>query len=313
MYSRSLIACSLAASLWCVASSADAQPSASQRNAWLDQAQTLVDRAAKRYVAGNYAAALADLQNAERLADKAQDPSLASIRFNIARCYEQLGQPEKALEAYERYDKLPDKPHRKQKAFLAMQDLEQRVYSVLIVDCGAARAVLSIPGVVEGVSCPYRSQRIKPGAYRVIATTPSSETRTELVELKAGAAEQVNFQFKTTAQAIVEAPPPPPSSRGPSALPWVTMGTGLAAAGAGGVLTALALDARAEAEDLPPGTSRDDKVSDFDTFNTASVILYSVGGAAIAGGLLWFFLDQGGDDAGSAQLRPTLDGFVVQF
>lgn len=283
----------------------------------LARAQSLVNAATQSYQAGEFAAALSALKKAEAIAARADEASLASIRFNIARCLEQLGRAEEALEAYRRYDQLPDAQHRKQKAFEAMQALEQRVFAVLSVSCAPAGAVVEIPGLTSGARpCPWQSAKVRPGAYAISVEAPGHAPQVRSVTVKAGTAENVQFALSPN---VSSAPPsvvgtaPPPPGRGLDPLPLLVLGGGVLVAGVGGVFTGLALNERDAAEEALPGPAQDGAVSNFETYRTLSYVLYGVGGAAAATGVVLFFLPGSEDDPAAARLVPGPTGFTVKF
>ncbi len=120
--------------------SAEAAPAADK----LAEAQALVNTAVVHFRAKEYDAALKALLEAEVLAVAANDPGLASIRFNIARCLEELERWPEALAAYETYLKLPDDSHRKARAWKAVGALEERVFGRLDVACDPPEARASL-------------------------------------------------------------------------------------------------------------------------------------------------------------------------
>lgn len=281
----------------------------------LERAQQLVNSAAQAYGAEDYERALGLLRRAEAIAAEARDPSLASIRFNIARCLEQLGRNEEALEAYRRYDALPDASHRKQKAYDAIQGLEQQLFAVLSVSCSPAGAAVEISGLTPGqVPCPWQSAKVRPGAYAIKVTAPGHRPASQSVEVVAGAARNVQVTLESAAAAlpVVQAEAPEPG-RPLSPIPLVTLGSGVLVAGVGGVMTALAVSSRDTVETTPPGVTQDDAQGDFDTFRTLSYVLYGVGGALAAAGVVFFFVPFGEDDPEAARLEPGPAGFTVRF
>lgn len=290
--------------------------------ALIEQAQAFVNEASGLYLKGDFAAALAALQKAEPLAQKAADPSLPSIRYNIARCYEQLEQWDEALAAYEAYNELPDDPHRKEKAWETMRGLRRKVFGSLAVSCSPAGARVTIFGVIAGAeSCPWQSTTVKPGEYTVEIAQAGYESTAQTVVVKAGQSARV--------EAVLKAVAPPPGAVAPGAvttapesdvnvLPWVVMGAGAAALGVGAVFTVNALGTRSDAEELPPGLERDDEVSSFERSRTLSYALYGTGAALAVGGLVWYLLDGGDDDDEASmeaglQLLPTPNGVEVRF
>lgn len=295
------------------ASAARAQPADD-----LARGQELVNRAARAYGAEEYERALELLREAEGIAAAAQDPSLPSIRFNIARCLEQLGRDEEALEAYRRYDALPDASHRKQKAYDAIKGLEQRLFAVLSVSCSPAGSAVEIAGLTPGaVPCPWQSAKVRPGAYAITVTAPGHSPASQSVQVEAGAARNVQITLEPVAAPAVPAPfvqaEPEEPGRPLSPLPFIGLGAGALVAGAGGVMTALAIERRDAVESTPPGDAQDDALGDFDTFRTLSYVLYGVGGALAAAGVVFFFVPVGEEDPEAARLEPGPAGFTVRF
>lgn len=282
----------------------------------LEEAQRLVDSAAQSYSQGNYEDALTALRKAEPMAEEAQDPALTRIRFNIARCLEQLGRDEEALKAYRRYDALPDAPHRKEKAFQAIRSLETRVFSVLSVLCTPMGAVLEVDGVTDGPApCPWQSRRVSPGSYSVKVRAPGYVAQVRTVTVSAGQPRSVRFQLEPQpslpAAASIETAVDEPSPVSP--WPYLAMGSGAALGAAGVAFTFAAIDRRNAAEELPPGGERDDIVDTFNSFRTVSYVLYGVGAALGVTGIVLHFLPQGEDDPEAARLFPGPNGVVITF
>jgi tetratricopeptide (TPR) repeat protein len=83
------------------------------------RAVQLNEAGAELYAAGNYAAALAAFERAYSLI---MEPNLL---FNIAGCYERLGQPARAVEYYQRFVRAPlADPEGRQRALESLESLE---------------------------------------------------------------------------------------------------------------------------------------------------------------------------------------------
>ena len=279
----------------------------------LEQAQALVNQAAQAFASKDYRAALSALEQAEGFAVKAKDPSLPQIRFNIARCHEELGEAEAALEAYARYNELPDESHRKQRAFEAVRRLRKSVYGTLSVVCAPPGSRVEIAGVTNGaVGCPWQSDRVRPGAYAVKISHPGYERTIETVEVIAGQAVNVEAALKAIAppERLVQVAPQRPVN----VWPYMTMGTGLVVAAAGGFFTISAVDNRDDAQRLPPIPRRAELEDDFRFNRTVSYVMYGTGAALVAGGVLWWWLDRDRDEAPTAlDIRPGPTGVEVRF
>jgi len=84
---------------------------------------------------------------------------------------------------------------------------------------------------------------------------------------------------------------PPDDGGGPGIVPWIVMGSGVALAGVGAVLGIVALGNASDA------TSSDgDDADSARTLALVADIMIFTGAAAIAGGLIWYFLSSGDSD-----------------
>lgn len=99
---------------------------------------------------------------------------------------------------------------------------------------------------------------------------------------------------------------PPPT--GPPA-GWYVSGAGILVAGVGGVLYAVAAGTREDAAALPPGDAFVDKRAAFRRERDASYVLFAVGGAAIATGLVMLALPA--DDAPAVHVVPVSGGATL--
>lgn len=317
----------LIASLGPGAALAQPQPSApSPPLPALEQAQSFVNEAAKAFAAKEFGRALTALRKAEAIAAEAQDPALARIRFNIARCFEELEQPRKAMEAYEIYLELPDDSHRKERAWEALRRIRSQVFGTLSVACAPPGSLVEIAGLIDGSqSCPWKSDRVQPGAYAVKISHPGYESTIETVDIEAGKPVNVSASLKALAPAPAPAPsvagsPPPPPGRSVGPWPWLTMGAGLVVAASGGFFTQAAIEDRDEIEVLAPGPERDSVEDDFNFNRTLSYTMYGLGAALAVGGFVWWLIDflddeptieTAAEDAPSVEANPF--GLAVRF
>ena len=285
----------------------------------LRRAQRFINTASRRYAAEDFEAALQALRQAEILAEQVKDPSLASVRFNIARCLERLGRDQAALKAYQRYELLPDAEHRKQKAFAAIRNLEKKVFAVLSIVCSPDGALIFIPGLTSGnLPCPWHNNRVQPGTYTIEFSAPNYETESRVVELSAGQARSVQVSLTRVAEPHADISTSIEANasvkkRDLPIWPILALGAGAGVAGLGGAFTALAANQRSTVETTPPGQTQDDALNSFRTFRTLSIALYSVGGALAAGGVVLFFVPEKKDDPTTARLIPGPTGFTVHF
>jgi hypothetical protein len=250
-------------------------------------AQAAVDRAADAFRGGDFEGALRALTEAEPIALATRDPALATIRFNIARCHEELGQSESAWAAYERYLGTPDEPHRKERAWSALRTLEARLFGGLSVSCQPSTARVGIAGAFEGTRpCPLDERRLRPGTYRLEVQSPGYLPAVRTIEVQAGAPAMVDVLLV----ADTRVPAGRATSRGRGVWPWLALGTSVAAAGAGAWFTTSARDARTEAESLPPSDRRSSAVDRFHRDEGLSWVAYGTATAAFTAALaLWFW------------------------
>ncbi len=199
-------------------------------------------------------------------------------------------------------------------------------------------ATVSIPSVFpdDRLTAPV-SVWLPEGEHAVTVTAPDRVAETRTLTVVAGASQRVEVTL-TEAAPVVAPPtidppttpivePPATSNVEPSATPrvepvdsdstlaYVLLGTGAAAAIAGGVTWGLALGTKSDAEKLFAGDAFDRKLDDFELQRGLTYGLVGVGGAMllVGGGLLLF--DRGADSgtvmgvsAGPAGLMGTLQG-----
>lgn len=116
-----------------------------------------------------------------------------------------------------------------------------------------------------------------------------------------------------TASATDTATPPP--ERGHTALPWVIVGVGGAAIVGGIVMVGVGASKVSDSLSQCPMTICPKGVdpkpvmalnNDGHTLENVSIVLFAVGGAAVAGGLLWHFLEPTGPAKTTTGARPEI-------
>ena len=258
--------------------------------ATLADAQALVNTASQAFRKGDYATALADLRKAEPIVQEANDPTLAPIRFNIARCLEELGRNDEALKAYESYLNIPDQSGRKGRAEAAVKALKRKVFGGVSVSCDPMGAMVTIPGLLDQpAACPLRKDEIKPGKYTVEVAFDGYTPETREIEVAVG--EPLAVTVALTRKGGVTMPDMTPPEPGADPLPWVLTGAGALAVVGGVALTFAAIDARDDAETLQPGSTRNGRVDDFERNETLSLIAYGFGGVALLTGIIMLTMD----------------------
>ena len=142
--------------------------------------QSYLDLAADLFKAGDYEGALGELRRAESLSD------LAVVRFNIARCLEELHKPADAAAAYRKYLSLNDPTdgalERTRRANDAIAKLTGNPGG-LEVPCPKGATVVVVGLTDFATSCPYRAEHVTPGTYEVqvsVKGRPVSITRVDV-------------------------------------------------------------------------------------------------------------------------------------
>lgn len=153
----------------------------------VERARLYVELGIKHFVAGEHAKALDAFRNAEPQAEALGDP--AGLRYNIARCLEELGRDAEAHAAFERYLLLPDRPDQQEAAREKMDALARRLWGRLNIDCDVPGVRLSAPGLTPTeADCPQRWLRVPPGAYTVEGVSPDGVVGQTTVSVEAGVA-----------------------------------------------------------------------------------------------------------------------------
>lgn len=276
----------------------------------LGDAQAFVNAASQAFRKGEYQTALVALRKAEPIVEKANDPTLAPIRFNIARCLEELGKPEKALEAYKRYLNLPDQSGRKSRAQLAVKALKRKVFGGIAISCDPQGAMITITGLIDQpAACPVRKAEIEPGKYTIQVEFEGYTPQTREIEVAVGEPLAVTVSLSRAVGLAVVDPVAPESSFDP--LPWVLTGGGALAVVGGLALTFAAMDARDEAEGMQPGRARDGRVDDFERNETLSWVAFGFGGVSLLTGVILLTMDE--DEPATAGWQMTGNGVMVRW
>ncbi len=134
----------------------------------LDQtkAQTYIDLGTTLFQGKDYAGALAEFRRAEPLI--AEDTVRAVLRYNIARCLEELGRWEEAIAAFERYLARPDDRNTARKARRKLRALRRKYLGVLKVSCEPPDAKIRVRGrETMAKPCPGIFDGVEPGSYTV--------------------------------------------------------------------------------------------------------------------------------------------------
>lgn len=120
------------------------------------------------------------------------------------------------------------------------------------------------------------------------------------------------------APPVVATTQPPPDPPAASPIPWIVAGLGVAVVGSGAVLGALARGRNNDAIAAPLQTDAAALADEAQGLATAANVSFAVGGAVVAGGLLWGLLTLGDDTPKDATtfvpvVGPSYAGVSAQF
>jgi hypothetical protein len=149
----------------------------------VERARLYVELAIRHFEAGDYGEALEAFRKAEPLGDP------AGLRYNIARCLEEMGRDAEAHAAFQAYLELPDRPELREAAKEKMAALGRRLWGQLAVQCDAEGVRLSAPALTPTeAECPHRWLKVPPGDYEIEGASPDGAVGRARVTVEAGVA-----------------------------------------------------------------------------------------------------------------------------
>ena len=247
---------------------------------------------------GDYAGAAEQFEKADRLVPG------AAPKYQIAVCYDKLGDVKKAVEAYKNFiSSNPGKKYadRVVAAGQRVAELEKQLVGKVTLQITPA----ALPGqaiTVDGNPVEGTELELEPGEHTIIVTADGHTPVTQTVNVKGGEPLDVPIALQPETADVPPPPPPEDIDEGGS-----TPGMGLRVAGyvtfgvtvVGGVLTgvfgAMALSSASDFKETPNDELADDTESQA---LLADVFLGVTGAAAIATGILLYFGYTADDDAG---------------
>ncbi|MBI4705783.1 MAG: hypothetical protein HY744_32215 [Deltaproteobacteria bacterium] len=268
------------------------------------QAQKLGGEALDLYDAGDYQAALAKFEQADRLTPA------PTLKVRMARCLDKLG---RLIDAAAQYREVIDfdlgpraLPVHRQAQEQAVKDLATLLEQTPSIEIrvrgpGADRAVVRLDGRELPAAALGKRQSLDPGSHRVEAQRGPAVVAKEL-QIDRGAREQVVLELGPLPVPArpTEAPRPPPSSSPLPALGWAALGLGGAGLVAGTVTGALVLKKQASLEESCGGRQclpeHHDDVDAFDRLRLSSGACFIAGGALVAAGAALLLLAPAGDE-----------------
>ncbi|MFN3198386.1 MAG: PEGA domain-containing protein [Bradymonadia bacterium] len=268
------------------------------------------------YRAGDHEAALKSYE-AARVACAADPEPLVGISFaqhELRACDEALTAIRSYRVACERFDcGVADFVVKR------MQRIEKECEIPVRITTSPAGAALQVGDEALGQS-PLKKSWL-PGEYTVLVTLKGHESaRIELKVPFAGPPQTVDVALKPVIKQVVKQAPKqaeqpvvkvdpekiemPPATGGSEVGPWITMGAGVLALGAGVWFAVQASGAKSDAEALEPHeTEQYDRLEgDFDNASTAMWLSLGAGAVLTAAGAAWLMWE---DDSGaSVSLNP---------
>jgi hypothetical protein len=261
---------------------------------------------------GDYAGAVTNFEKADSLVPG------AAPKYQIAVCYDKLGDAGKAVEAYKRF--ISSNPGEKYAdrvvaAGKRIAELEKKLI-------GKVTLVIDPPGLagvavtVDGNPATGTELELKPGDHTVIVTAEGHKPATQTVTVKAG--EPLDLPVTLEPESAVTPPPPPPPDDVVDEDGGSTPGMGLRIAGyttfgitvVGGVLTgvfgAMALGSASDFDETPTTDLADDAENQA---LLADVFLGVTGAAAIATGILLYFGYTADDGEEASAAIPKIDPY----
>lgn len=300
---------------WSVQGSA--QPADAEERERLRQAKQWFDEGVAAEKAGDCDTAV------DRYLQALEVKETPQLNLRIGLCLEKLGQLIGAKEAYQTALDLPI-DNAKLKATLEAQrdDVEARI----------PRLVLRAPRTVEGLSVRIDGVRanldepipVDPGVRKIRAEAPAHEAFEREESLAEGEEREVELSLVklTTDEAPTpEAPVEEASSTGPGVVPWVFIGAGAAALGAGVALFASAGGPLSDADRLCGGNRAfcrtdgdatraqiDELVGEANTREALGTFALIAGAGLATTGVVWLLLpsdESSADEAGASSFVAT--------
>jgi hypothetical protein len=236
-----------------------------------DDARGLFLRGQTAYSQGDYEGAASLWERAYALEAR------VGLQYNLSQAYERLGRLTDAAAALDSYvngtspedERLPD-------ARARLAAIRERINrTAMILEGGPEGAVLLVDGEDRG-RLPRRDPLlVPPGSHEIRVSAPGYHDFAASVAVPAGQSVDVGIEMI-------------PVSSGPSLGPILTMAAGGAVLITGLVIGGVALDQAGRAPDRTGPAANDAR-----TLALVSDILWPVGAAAIAGGLVWLIIDLG--------------------
>ena len=166
------------------------------------RAQKSFDAAGELFQAGQYQAAIEELQQADK------HIPLPIYTFNIARCYEEMRRYDEALEHFERYLRMSGEKAEADRAEAAVAKLVARLFGSVEVGCEPGGATVAVEGLPEA-ACPFRRERVRPGKYDLAVRLAKYAPHEGKLKVVAGAVAKVAVKLAPLPGRLVVSAPAP--------------------------------------------------------------------------------------------------------
>lgn len=244
-----------------------------------------------------------------------QEPKAVGVLLNLAECYKQTGKPASAWEAYNEAEFLAKKENNNDRAQFAHNEaaaLEPKLSKLRINAKDTPGLTIhrddkDVAKGLWGTAIP-----VDPGEHKIEATAPGYSVWSTTIKI----GPERDMQVIEIPALVKEALPPPPPGTGPNPAlrpaAFAVGGVGVAGLVLGGVFGGLAMSSKSELQKLcpnnacPAGNGGQDKLASAKTKGLISTVGFSVGGAALATGVVLFVLSTRGSAPKQDERKATL-------
>jgi len=158
-----------------------------------EQARNLEKAGEALFLAGKYREALEQFQDVVQRFDGPSDV-LNTARWNIARCYEEMGDVEAAMHAFEEFARWATKPEERQDAAAKIEALRPRLQATVKLSVWPDGARVMVDGArVEAGASPLV---LAPGTHRLSVSAAGFRTHEEVLVLRAQETREVSISLK---------------------------------------------------------------------------------------------------------------------
>ena len=299
---RALMPLTLAMALVAAPTEATAQVPDSD-DSGLRKAQAYLTLAGQLFRDKDYEGALNELRRAEPLV--ANSDVHPVVRFNIARCLDELQRPGDAYRAYQRYLELSDTADtRREKARAAIDRLRSDALGSFRIKCAQERTSIVIPKLDDTVrSCPYEQDEVIAGEYVIAAALQGYEDTAQTVRVEGGGVAEVSFDLVKLEVVI------PPKTVSATRWGWIGAGIGAGVLGIGFHVAGYQTMDDADRTFVKDKAERDGILDEFRSQRAVAYGSYAVSAILLGVG---YYLSTSGVQ-GTTAVSPTPTGFQVRF